>query len=87
MNWQRITGAASIIKCKFLSLKLSIFRYHSTRFVSYFLSLFGIEVDDPSASPKDTVPRIFHMVKLQQCYRFRAPVFSAIVGVEGRLIA
>ena len=56
-------------------LKLSIFRYHSTHFVSYFLSLFGIEVDDPSASPTDTVPRIFHMVKLQQCYRFRAPVF------------
>ena len=39
--------------------------YLSTLFVSHFLSPFGIEVDDLRACPTDTVPRIFHMVKLQ----------------------
>ena len=38
--------------------------YYRSRFVSYFLSLFGVEVDDLLACPTDTVPRIFDMVKL-----------------------
>ena len=60
-------------------------KYLSTRFVSYFLSPFGAEVDDLLACPTDTVPRIFDMVKLQHCFRFRAPIF--FLGALGRLIA
>ena len=50
-------------------------KYRSTRFVSHFLSPFGIEVHDLLACPTDTVPHIFNMVILQRCFRFRAPNF------------
>ena len=48
-------------------------KYRSTRLVSHFLSLFGIEVHDLLACPTDTVPHIFNKVILQRCFRFRAP--------------